>query len=323
MIDYSEFYRSIQATPLSPWRDSLPALINQRFDNQVHGHIDEWKKMLDQLPSIQTSVFDFNRGCLSIGHANECSAADRDKLERQLKTIMPWRKGPFDLFGIHIDTEWRSDLKWNRLINSIQSLKGKRVLDVGCGSGYHCLRMFGQQAEQVIGIEPLLRYIVQFYALIHFIPTIPVTLLPLTLQALPKYLPVFDTVFSMGVLYHRKSPFEHLHELKQCLKPGGELVLETLVVEGDEKAVLTPQDRYAKMRNVWLIPSCDLLTVWLARCGFKDIQLIDKSVTTTDEQRSTEWMTSESLAQFLNGSDSSLTIENHPAPCRAIFRAAK
>lgn len=64
----------------------------------------------------------------------------------------------------------------------------------------------------------------------------------------------FDTVFSMGVLYHRKSPIEFLQQLKSQLRPGGELMLETLVVEGDENTVLMTGDRYAQMRNVWFYP---------------------------------------------------------------------
>ena len=55
----------------------------------------------------------------------------------------------------------------------------------------------------------------------------------------------------MGVLYHRRSPIDHLLELKGCLQTGGELVLETLVIDGGLGEVLVPENRYAKMRNVW------------------------------------------------------------------------
>lgn len=67
----------------------------------------------------------------------------------------------------------------------------------------------------------------------------------------------------MGVLYHRRSPLEHLWQLKDQLVQDGELVLETLVVEGDENTVLVPGDRYAQMRNVYFIPSAlALKTGW-------------------------------------------------------------
>ena len=85
-------------------------------------------------------------------------------------------------------------------------------------------------------------------------------LLPLGIQELPD-LRAFDTVFSMGVLYHRKSPIEHIEQLRNQLKDDGELVLETLVVDGDENQVLMPSDRYGKMRNVWFLPSSAALTL--------------------------------------------------------------
>ncbi len=46
----------------------------------------------------------------------------------------------------------------------------------------------------------------------------------------------------------------------------GELVLETLVVEGDENTVLVPGDRYAQMRNVYLSLGGGL-KLWLESAG--------------------------------------------------------
>ena len=148
-------------------------------------------------------------------------------------------------------------------------------------------------------------------------------LYPLGIEQLPPDIKGFDTVFSMGVFYHRQSPFEHLADLRGALCNGGELVLETLVIEGGEGQVLVPQGRYAKMRNVWFIPTTETLHKWLQRAGFKDVKLIDVSVTTVDEQRSTEWMRFESLADYLDPQDQSLTIEGYPAPRRAIFIAKR
>jgi len=94
--------------------------------------------------------------------------------------------------------------------------------------------------------------------------------------------------------------------------------LETLVVEGNDSAMIIPEDRYAKMRNVWFIPSTQTLRRMLARAGFSEISIVDVTATTTTEQRSTKWMTFESLANFLDPADSSRTIEGYPAPIRAI-----
>jgi tRNA (mo5U34)-methyltransferase len=75
------------------------------------------------------------------------------------------------------------------------------------------------------------------------------------------------------------------------------------------------------MRNVWFIPSTAMLENWLRRCGYRDIRTVDVTPTTIAEQRSTEWMTFESLADFLDPADTRLTIEGHPAPQRAVLVA--
>ena len=236
--------------------------------------------------------------------------------------LSPWRKGPFDLFGVHVDTEWRSDWKWSRVAPHLD-LRGKRVLDVGCGNGYYQWRMLGAGADSVIGIDPNWLFFCQFQAVQRYLPDLPAWHLPFALEDLPAALEGFDTVFSMGVFYHRRSPIEHLLALKDCLLKGGELVLETLVIEGDENQVLVPEDRYAQMRNVWFLPSVPALERWLRRAGFRDVRCVDVSTTSVEEQRSTEWMRYQSLSDFLDPADHSRTIEGLPAPRRAVLVARK
>src|SRR5699024_5046582 len=192
-------------------------------------------------------------------------------------------------------------------------LSGKTVLDVGCGSGYHMWRMLGAGAQLVVGIDPTTLFLCQFLAVSKLLgyPT-AIHFLPLGIEQLAASA-AFDTVFSMGVLYHRRSPLDHLLQLKQQLKAGGELVLETLIIEGDEQQVLLPQQRYAKMKNVYFIPSAAALQLWLQKCGFTNIRLVDKCLTSVAEQRRTAWMTNESLAEFLAPNDTSLTVEGYPA----------
>ena len=125
----------------------------------------------------------------------------------------------------------------------------------------------------------------------------------------------------MGVLYHRRSPMDHLQELKDCLRPGGQLVLETLVIEGRQGDTLVPEGRYARMGNVWFLPSCGTLLGWLRKLGFVDPEVVDVAVTSTDEQRSTNWMKFHSLKNFLDPEESSKTIEGYPAPMRAVVTA--
>ena len=46
---------------------------------------------------------------------------------------------------------------------------------------------------------------------------------------------------------------------------------------------------------------------------------MDINKTTVEEQRSTDWMTFESLADFLDPNDANKNVEGHPAPLRDIF----
>jgi tRNA (mo5U34)-methyltransferase len=241
----------------------------------------------------------------------------------QLISLVPWRKGPFRVGDIVIDAEWRSDLKWARVANAIAPLADRLVLDVGCGNGYYALRMIGAGARAVVGIDPTLVYLAQFQAIRHWLPPIPVQLLPLRLNELPPSIGCFDTVFSMGVLYHQREPLEHLAQLRDTLRAGGELVLETLVLPGEQPEVRRPRDRYARMRNVWKLPTVPGLLHWLGESGFTNKRLVDVSRTTRGEQRSTEWMPFESLAEALLPGDPLQTVEGWPAPRRALVIATR
>lgn len=308
----------LHGTPLASWAATLPDLLADKLA-RGHGDLTRWQAAVDALPTLDAR----QRELAETFHlAGPCSDAQRAALEQALKGLIPWRKGPFELFGVHIDTEWRSDWKWARIAPHLD-LRGKRVLDVGCGNGYYQWRMLGAGADCVIGVDPNWLFFCQFLAMKHYLPELPAWHLPLALEELPASLEGFDTVFSMGVLYHRRSPIDHLLELKDCLRKGGELVLETLVVAGDAQQVLVPEDRYAQMRNVWFLPSVAALELWLRRAGFVDVRCIDVSVTSVEEQRSTEWMRFQSLPEFLDPQDRSKTIEGLPAPRRAALLARK
>lgn len=320
MIDYKELYKALENSDAKEWLTTLADSIDRAFNMPRHGELDKWLAMLDSLPNIETSSTDLISE-VRIGDKDDCEQSARDKLEQDLRLLMPWRKGPVSILGLDINTEWHSDWKWERVQPHIASLEGKHVLDIGCGNGYYALRSYGQGADLVVGIDPGQKYIMQFYALKKYLGNIPVHLLPLGIEDVPPGLKAFDTVFSMGVLYHRRSPLDHLYELRDCLKPGGELVLETLVIEGDVNSTLLPTGRYQQMRNVWFLPSCDALVLWLQRCGFKNVRVVDVTKTTTDEQRATDWMTFDSLEKFLDPNDPTKTIEGYPGPMRATVLA--
>lgn len=306
---------------LGDWARRLPQQVEQALHDNRRGELGQWLEQLAQLPAVTPSAVELDAQAVRIGSPGDLSADARAALEQNLLALHPWRKGPFELFGIDIDAEWRSDRKWARLADAVQPLAGRTVLDVGCGNGYYGLRMLGAGARRVIGIDPTLRYAVQFAVFRHYLEEPPVHVLPLGIDDLPAGLQSFDTVFSMGVLYHRRSPLDHLLALRGALRPGGELVLETLVVDGEESTVLLPPDRYAQMRNVWFLPSVASLERWLRRTGFQNVRTVDVSVTATDEQRRTRWMQFHSLADFLDPADRSRTVEGLPAPQRALVVA--
>ncbi len=318
---FNDFYKQIVDSPLAHWLEVLPAQIAKWQREQRHGDFEKWVKLLNKLPSTQVNDIDLVNA-VRAGNDGDIDEYTQRHIIGLLKQFMPWRKGPFHIHGIHVDTEWRSDWKWDRVQPHIAPLKDRYVLDVGCGSGYHMWRMLGEQAKMVVGADPSQLFLMQFQAIKHFIPSDAIHLLPIGVEDLPE-LNAFDTVFSMGVLYHRKSPVEFLEQLRKQLRKGGELVLETLVVDGDENTVLMAGERYAQMRNVWFLPSPDAMQLWLRRVGFKNVRMVDIGSTTLDEQRATEWMTSQSLVDFLDPNDLSKTVEGYPAPVRAVFIAEK
>lgn len=307
--------QALAGSAAAAWDGELMALARERLLVRPHGDAPRWLAALAALPEHPAPVA-LDEDTVRVGDADALPVREREHLLAALRALMPWRKGPFDFFGIHIDTEWRSDWKWQRVAPHLSDLRGRAVLDVGCGSGYHCWRMAGAGARFVLGIDPTLLYFHQYLAVRRYAAEVNVWYAPVRLEEMTAAA-MFDTVFSMGVLYHRRSPLDHLLELYRALRPGGELVLETLVVPGDVHTALMPEDRYARMRNVFFLPSTAMLERWLARCGFTAIRTVDVTVTTTDEQRTTEWMTFQSLGDFLMPGDPTLTREGYPAPCRA------
>jgi len=320
-INYDYLLHALEDTALADWAKILPEQIAAGLSEKRYGDLAGWKASLAKLPTVPSEHIEL-MDAVRIGASDDCDETTRATIKSVLQELIPWRKGPYFVHDIHIDTEWRSDWKWDRVLPHLAPLKDRLILDVGCGNGYHCWRMLGAGAKRVIGIDPSPRFIVQFHMIKHFAGAHhPVDVLPLGIEELPEKLHAFDTVFSMGVFYHRRSPMDHLLELKNTLRPGGQLVLETLVIEGGLGDVLVPEGRYGMMNNVWFLPSCDTMLSWLRKMGYHNPRVVDICPTTTEEQRATEWMRFHSLPEFLHPDNSALTVEGHPAPIRAVFVA--
>lgn len=320
-MNHERLFSVLHAHSMDDWSNLLEQQLKDYFTGIKHGDYPKWQAAIDELPQLSPSISKLNSESIIIGDAADCTTEEFQLIQQQLKVLMPWRKGPFNLFGVFIDTEWQSNIKWARLSGHIKPLKDRLVLDIGCGNGYYGWRMLGQDAKYVVGLDPTLLFLMQFSVFKRYLPEANIDILPFGIQALPDYDLGFDTVFSMGVIYHRRDPIEHLIQLKNCLKPSGELVLETLIIESSNIDKLVPEGRYAKMKNVWAIPTSETLIGWVNEAGFKNARIIDISKTTNGEQRKTDWMEFESLADFLDKEDNAKTVEGYPAPKRAILLA--
>ena len=321
---YTHLFEINKLSNDTKWKTLLLQQLETIFHKPPHGHFPKWQAAVNQLSIASTSHYKFDSHVIEIGTSDEITNQQQDAILESLHSLHPWRKGPFNFFGTHIDTEWRCDKKWRRIQSYLPSLQDKTVLDVGCGNGYYMLRMLGAGANHVIGVDPTLVFLAQYYGLIQCIDQdINAHLLPIAFEDLPSQINQFDCVFSMGVLYHRRDPLEHLKRLHQHTKAGGTIFIETLVIDVEESSQLIPQDRYAGMRNVWSVPSPSLVQSWLLNSGYENIQLHNIETTQLDEQRATQWMPNYSLINFLDPDNHSKTIEGHPAPTRAIFSAQR
>jgi len=320
MFDFSPF---LERSIASEYREHFQSSLAYRCRPGRHGDLPAWMETVAGLPDLEPSFTQLDQDRITVGARRDMSSKQYQGLERGLRELAPWRKGPYEVFGCHIDTEWRSDWKWQRLAPYISPLTNRDVLDIGCGNGYHGWRMLGAGARYVLGIDPSMRFFVQFLALQKFIQHDRFDFLPLGIEDLPQDWPKFETVFSMGVIYHRRNPINHLRELFSLTKPGGEVVLETLIVAHADGGVLTPIERYAQMRNVWSILTVDKTLSLLHEAGFENARCVNENQTSLEEQRQTPWMQFHSLAEFLDPQDANKTIEGYPAPRRGIFIAKK
>ncbi|WP_309498748.1 tRNA 5-methoxyuridine(34)/uridine 5-oxyacetic acid(34) synthase CmoB [Sulfurovum sp.] len=249
------------------------------------------------------------------------STQDAQQIKETALLMKPWRKGPFQINNLFIDSEWQSQIKYN-LLEPHFNLKDKIVGDIGCNNGYYLFRMLTHKPKKLIGFDPSAIYYSQFQFINHFMQSDIVYEL-LGVEHVEFYEHKFDILFCLGVLYHRSDPVAMLKSLHKGLNKGGELILDTFMIDGEAEICLTPRDRYSKIPNIYFVPTVNALKNWCHRAGFETIEVLETMKTEHQEQRKTEWIDTQSLEDFLDPKDNTKTVEGYPAPKRVYIKAIK
>jgi len=308
--------------PSSSARDVIVSVRAERLKQISHEQLAPYRKALTQLPTFKTKNLDFSKPQVTIGDISEFDEPTATLFQESLKQFIPWKKGPYNLFGTAIDTEWRSDMKWDRILPYI-NLKGKKVADIGCHNGYFMFRICDQEPELVVGMEPMPLHILNFHLMQRFAQMPNLHYEMLGIEHVDLYPKFFDTVFCLGILYHHTDPISMLRKIHASLRAGGELLIDCQGIPGDAPVALMPQTRYAHARGIWWLPTLPALKHWLTRTMFRDIQVIHAGPLESDEQRSSKWAQINSLDDFLDPEDKSKTIEGYPAPHRFYLKCKK
>ncbi|MGW8286916.1 MAG: tRNA 5-methoxyuridine(34)/uridine 5-oxyacetic acid(34) synthase CmoB [Desulfobulbales bacterium] len=303
--------------------EKIKALLHEKAQwlNLGKKGVERFRMPYESVKHIRAAQYDFSGDVVKIGGEEELSEQDREKVYKVLRDFMPWRKGPFNIFGIEIDAEWRSERKWNRLRPELPELRDKIVADIGCNNGYYMFRMAHHKPKLVIGFEPYLQHYFAFKTLKGFAGCTNLICEPLGVEHIGLFKKSFDVIFLMGILYHRTSPIEVLREIRTAMKPGGILLVESQGIPGDEPVALFPEKRYAKAPGTYFVPTETCLANWLSRAGFSEVKIFYSHPMSSREQRRTDWMIFESYQDFIDENDPSLTKEGYPAPLRIFARA--
>ncbi|MBU0673104.1 MAG: tRNA 5-methoxyuridine(34)/uridine 5-oxyacetic acid(34) synthase CmoB [Proteobacteria bacterium] len=311
----------------------LPTADRSRLKQLLQDHDDllssakkgvlRYREPFEKSRSIQANSLDLTNDVVTIGRDDEITPDQKALLLETLRAYMPWRKGPFNVFGIEIDAEWRSERKWNRLLPVLPELTGKKIADVGCNNGYYMFRMAAQKPELILGFEPHLLYHYTFQTLNSLAGLSNLETELLGVENLGLFEGYFDVIFLMGVLYHRISPIEVLKETWKALRPGGSLIVESQAIPGDDPVALFPTETYGKVPGTYFVPTGTCLANWLIRSGFDDVSIFCSHPMSNQEQRQTDWMSFESYDDFMAPNNPDQTIEGYPAPWRVFLKAVK
>ena len=301
---------------------NLETLQNKKNECREWKNVQPWYEQIQKLSQIEKSNLSIDYGdWFSVGKKEDLTSQEFDLIIDAAKKLIPWRKGPFNIFGLEIDSEWQSNIKYN-LIRPFFNLKDKVVADIGCNNGYYMFRMLEDKPKRLIGFDPSPLTLHQFEFINHFVKS-DIVYEMLGVEHLELYNHKFDFIFMLGVLYHRPDPVGTLKSLARGLNSKGEILIDTFMIDGEEELCLTPNKRYSKIPNIYFIPTIPALKNWLERAGFEDIEVLATTVTTSEEQRKTPWSFDQSLEDFLDENDKTKTVEGYPAPKRVYVKARK
>lgn len=300
----------------------------RRREALLRPHWQEVIKNLEDLPERRANYVDCGKAAIEIGAKDEIDASEHKTLQALIQSLVPWRKGPFLLFGEFIDSEWRSDRKWDRIAPFLPPLAGKRLLDVGCSNGYYLFRAsaHGCSAEHppeaLVGLDPSEAFFFAFHLFQRYYQFPGLCTSLFSVEHVEQFQSQFDVVLLMGILYHQRDPLSVLRKLRNRLKPGGMILVESQSIDGFGSYALFPEERYAKAHNVFFVPTQDCLVSWMKRAGFSNVEILSHARVTGEEQRKTSLMEFESLDDFLDPNDLDKTIEGYPAPWRTVVRGS-
>lgn len=294
-----------------------------RWVNQSKKGFLRYRTPYEQLSGFHAQHIDCTGDTVVIGEPDELTIHHREQINETLKAFMPWRKGPFSVFGTEIDAEWRSERKWRRLLPELPDLEDKLVADIGCNNGYYMFRMSPLRPRLVLGFEPSVQHYYCFKSLNSMARCRELDINLLGVEHLNLFKNCFDVIFLMGIIYHRPSPVDTLRDILTALKPGGTVIIESQAIPGEEPIALFPQETYAKVPGTYFVPTGNCLCNWMKKAGFIDSHLFSSHPMSEEEQRRTAWMVFESYQDFIDPSNPQLTIEGYPAPWRVFVKGQK
>ena len=148
-------------------------------------------------------------------------------------------------------------------------LANKRILDIGCNSGYSSIFAATEHQMRPTGIDVNKRHI-EVSTMLSKMANVGAEF---KLANAETYLEEgqFDVVFHFGTLYHLPNPLLSLQTTYRNLSPGGHLAVETQIYEGqDENECYFMHMHNNDQTNFWAL-SPTVMRKYMEFIGFKNV----------------------------------------------------